>query len=273
MIPLSFRQFSASRVFSGRFRTKETRMAGIRKKGDAYYCTFRFHGKRYYFTVGNVSEAQALAKGAEVDETLDLLDRGRLSIPDGVSLEEFVAPGGKAPVVAVRPETVTARNLFDRYLDTHANGTIEENSLGTAKSHLNQFIKSVGKRFHIQGLTLADLQGHVDRRRKKGVSPVTMKKEITTVRACWNWAVHGGLLKGASAPFVRLNPSRRTRPLARRTRRPARRGRRNPVAGSDSVPRTGAGRTWTSAPGKPPGHARRRSSPETARSRPAPAAP
>jgi hypothetical protein len=36
---------------------KETHMAGIRKKGDAFYCTFRFRGKRYYFTVGDVSEA------------------------------------------------------------------------------------------------------------------------------------------------------------------------------------------------------------------------
>src|SRR5262245_47858675 len=112
-------------------------MAGIRKKGDSYYCTFRFQGRRYYFTVGNVPEAQALAKGAEVDETLELIERGRLSIPDDMPLEEFVAAGGKSLVVAVRPETVTARHLVDRYLATHANGTIEQNSLGTARSHLN----------------------------------------------------------------------------------------------------------------------------------------
>jgi len=53
-------------------------MAGIRKKGDGYHCTFRFRGRRYYFAVGNVTEAQALAKGAEVDETLALIERGRL---------------------------------------------------------------------------------------------------------------------------------------------------------------------------------------------------
>ncbi|MBX6313679.1 MAG: tyrosine-type recombinase/integrase [Isosphaeraceae bacterium] len=172
-------------------------MAGIRKKGDAYYCTFRFQGRRYYFTVGNVPEAQARAKGTEVDETLDLLERGRLTIPDGVPLEEFVAAGGKAPVAPVRPETVTARDLVDRYLATHANGTIEANSLGTVRIHLNQFLATVGERFRIQGMALADLQGHVNRRQKKGVAPATMKQEIATVRACWNWAVHGGLLKGA----------------------------------------------------------------------------
>jgi hypothetical protein len=42
-------------------------MAGVRKKGDAYYCTFRFRGRRYYFAIGNVPEAQARAKGVEVD--------------------------------------------------------------------------------------------------------------------------------------------------------------------------------------------------------------
>jgi len=71
-------------------------MAGIRKKGDAYYCTFRFQGRRYYFTIGQVSESKAQAKGVEVDETLDLIERGRLNVPEGVLLEDFVAAGGKA---------------------------------------------------------------------------------------------------------------------------------------------------------------------------------
>jgi integrase len=172
-------------------------MAGIRKKGDAYYCTFRYQGQRYYFTIGNVTEAQAQAKGAEVDETLALIERGRLTVPEGVRLEDFVAAGGKAPVLSARPETTTARQLIDRYLQTHANGTVEENSLGTSRTHFNQFLESVGERFRIQGLTLLHLQEHVDRRRKKGVAAVTLKKEIANVRACWNWAVHGGLLKGA----------------------------------------------------------------------------
>jgi hypothetical protein len=58
-------------------------MAGIRKKGGVYYCTFQFQGKRYYFTIGNLSEDQSAAKGTEVDETLALLERGRLSVPEG----------------------------------------------------------------------------------------------------------------------------------------------------------------------------------------------
>jgi|CXWL01.1.fsa_nt_gi integrase len=170
-------------------------MAGIRRKGEAFYCTFRFQGRRHYFTVGDVTEAQALAKGTEVDETLALIERGRLTVPDGVSLEDFVASGGKAPVVSARPETITARQLVDHYLQTHANGTIEESSLGTARTHLNHCVESLGERFRIQTLTLLHLQEHVDRRRKK-VSAVTLKKEMASIRACWNWGVHAGVLKG-----------------------------------------------------------------------------
>ena len=100
-------------------------MAGIAKKGDAYYCTFRYGGKRYYFTAGKVTEAQARARAAEADETLALIERGRLDVPAGVPLEDFVAAGGKVPVLSVRPETTPARQLFDHYLATMANGTVQ----------------------------------------------------------------------------------------------------------------------------------------------------
>jgi integrase len=171
-------------------------MAGIRKKGDGYYCTFRFQRHRYYFTIGKVTLAQAQAKATEVDETLTLIQRGRLQVPPEVAPEDFVAAGGKVPVISARPEVVTARQLFDHYLTTHANGTIEANSLGTIRGHLHKVTETLGERFRIQNLSLLDLQAHVDRRGKKGIAPVTMKKEVASLRACWNWAVQAQLLKG-----------------------------------------------------------------------------
>jgi hypothetical protein len=64
---------------------------------------------------GGLTEEQARARGVEVDETLELIERGRLTVPEGVSLEDFVAAGGKAPIVSAGPETVTARQLFDHF--------------------------------------------------------------------------------------------------------------------------------------------------------------
>jgi integrase len=97
--------------------------------------------------------------------------------------------------VAVRRETITFRHLIDNYLKTHGNGTIEASSLQTAKTHLNQFAVSLGERFRIHSLTLVNLQKHVERRRKNGVAAVTLKKDVATLRACWNWAAHVELVK------------------------------------------------------------------------------
>jgi hypothetical protein len=50
---------------------------------------------------------------------------------------------------------------------------------------------TLGKSFLLAGLTLTKLQGHADRRHKL-VSPVTIKKELNTFRAVWNWGLRHG---------------------------------------------------------------------------------
>lgn len=113
-----------------------------------------------------------------------------------MSLTDFVASGGKIVNVPFKSETILAFQLVEDFLQTHSNGTIEVNSLATLRTHLNQVTDTLGERFRIQGLTNIDLQNHIDRRRKKHISAATLKKEISTLRACWNWAVAGGRLKG-----------------------------------------------------------------------------
>jgi integrase len=79
---------------------------------------------------------------------------------------------------------------------------MEANSLDTVTMHLGHFTRTVGAHFPIQTLTLAHLQQHVTRRsaqkgfRKRPLSPITIKKEVASFRACWNWGVEAGLLKG-----------------------------------------------------------------------------
>jgi hypothetical protein len=96
---------------------------------------------------------------------------------------------------------------------------MEDNSLGTVRMHLKHFVKTLGADFPIQTLTLTHLQDHVERRaKKKGhfkkpISPVTLKKEMASFRACWNWGVESGLLmvagpSGSTAPFRRRRGAR-----------------------------------------------------------------
>jgi integrase len=67
--------------------------------------------------------------------------------------------------------------------------------------HLKHFVTTLGAQFPIVQLTLEDLQRHVERRAKKQyrgrpLSPVTLRKEMASFRACWNWGVQAGKLKG-----------------------------------------------------------------------------
>ena len=100
------------------------------------------------------------------------------------------------------PKALTLGDLRDRYLQTHSNGAMEANSLDTVKMHLGHFVASLGESLAVQTLTLAQLQEHVDRRskkkgiRKKPLSPTTLRKEMASFRACWNWGVQAGLVKG-----------------------------------------------------------------------------
>lgn len=86
-------------------------------------------------------------------------------------------------------------------MQTHSAGALEENSLATVRMHLGHFEETLGARFRLDGLTLARLQEHVDRRARKKyrgrpLSPTTLKKEVASFRAAWNWGGQMGLARG-----------------------------------------------------------------------------
>ncbi len=170
--------------------------------------SFRWAGKKVRKTVRARSRADADAILKRFEETLDLVQRGRIEVPpDCPDIGAFLLSDGKVvpkPPSAAEPppKAVALREVVDRYLAVHANGAMEKNSLATAKVHLEHFARSLRPSFAVQGLTPTDLQCHLDgRTRRRGkkpvpVSPVTLRKEMATFRACWNWAVKNGLLKG-----------------------------------------------------------------------------
>jgi integrase len=79
---------------------------------------------------------------------------------------------------------------------------MEENSLDTVRMHLRHVITTLGNTFHVTSVGQADLQRHIDRRARKRyrgrpLSAVTLRKEMASFRACWNWGVQAGRLKEA----------------------------------------------------------------------------
>ncbi len=180
-------------------------MASLQERNGVWNCVFRYQGKRHWYNLGEVEKAEAEAVSAKVDYFLLRLKQNLLEIPAGCDIITFIQHDGKPPsaekLQQAQQQSLTLADLRDRYFGVHGNGTLEENTLAGMQQHFKHWTTTLGAGHLISSLTLADLQGHVDRRAKmKGIrgliSPTTIRKEIVTLRTCWNWGVQFGLVTG-----------------------------------------------------------------------------
>jgi integrase len=167
-------------------------MASLQERNGSYRILFCYHGKLHAFTIGKVEKDEAENKARQVDYLLMRLKQRLLVLPEGADIVTFVEHDGKppdiGPTLADAPrQVVTLGHLKDRYLTTHGNGTIEENSLDTCRLHLGHFARVLGEAFPMGELSLAKMQEYVNQRAKAKISPVTIRKEVATLRAAWNW--------------------------------------------------------------------------------------
>lgn len=172
-------------------------MASLQHIGEAFYLQFMCGGKRHSLALGKVPLAKAERKKADVEELLALLKSGRITVPPGISVSDFMLFDGKPPVdpeFQTRKE-MTFGELTKEYLAVIGNGSIEANTLATVRIHLAHLETTLAKRFLLSGLSLRKLQSHVDRR-QADAAPVTIAKEIATFRAAWNWALRSKLVSG-----------------------------------------------------------------------------
>lgn len=166
---------------------------------------FRWGGRKLKKTVKTTSRKDAESALVRFEENIALLERGRIELPPGADFGTFLLSDGKVsqkprPEATAKP--ITLGGMQERYVETHSHGAMEANSLDTVKMHLRHFTTTLGAGFTAQKLTLADLQRHVSERAKKKyrgkqLSPVTLKKEVASFRAAWNWAALTGLVKGS----------------------------------------------------------------------------
>jgi integrase len=176
-------------------------MASLQERNGSYRVLFCYHGKLHTFTIGQVGKDEAENKARQVDYLLMRLKQRLIVLPEGTDIVTFVEHDGKppatGPTLADAPrQAITLGHLKERYLTTHANGTIEANSLDTCKLHLGHFVRVLGEAFPVGELSLAKLQEYVNKRAKAKISPVTIRKEIATLRAAWNWGEPMDLTSG-----------------------------------------------------------------------------
>ena len=193
-------------------------MATLQDRGGSYRVLFQFAGRQHSLGLGRLAPKLAEARAARVDELLTLVKNGYLEVAPGDAVVEFLKRDGRPPAppaVASVPEPparpkLALASLQRLYAAAHR-GSLAANSLGEIETHFKHLRETLGDDFVVEALELADLQRHVKRRelmknsRGKPISPVTIQKDLVSLRVAWRWAAEGKLLAGA---FPRLKSVR-----------------------------------------------------------------
>ncbi|MCA9014466.1 MAG: site-specific integrase [Planctomycetaceae bacterium] len=169
-------------------------MAWLEKKGDTYQISFRFAGQRYKKSLKTKEESKAEARKTRIEETIQLVEQGRLDLPENVDIPTFLLSDGKLTNKPKIAKPLSIADVFDQYLESLPEGALEENSLYTAKIHMKHHKAILGSNFSFKNIDVDALQNYINKRSKqKGkcgqrISAATIKKELSTLRGIWNWA-------------------------------------------------------------------------------------
>ncbi|MDQ3330353.1 MAG: site-specific integrase, partial [Planctomycetota bacterium] len=171
---------------------------------------FRYAGVEYKRSLKTLDDREAETIRSRVEETIRLLERGRLELPANGDVAAFILSDGKRVVKPIAKRSLSLGDLFRLYRETLPPGAKEATTIEGEDRHIGHLKRIIGSSRRIQSLTVADLQRYADSRSREKwhgrlIRPDTVRKELTTFRLIWNWAVERGELS-SRAPIkgVRL---------------------------------------------------------------------
>lgn len=180
-------------------------------KSPNYSIRFRYQGRNINRSLGTRDKRKASGIRSRVEETIRLIERGRIEIPANVDPIEFILADGQIPENGPETTTKKAKELkavglskfFAVYREQLPEGRKEESTLEGERIHLKHLKRHLGSNRTMQSISKSDLQTYVTKRLKethnqKPIQPDTVKKELVTFRMLWNWGVEEGLLIGPS---------------------------------------------------------------------------
>jgi integrase len=172
-------------------------------RSGVYHVAFRVGETRFKRSLGTKDKRKAEGMAGRIDENIALVERGRLTIPDGTDVVAFLLSDGKVNGQPEPPKSTTLKALFDDFLHNLRAGSIEDSTLYGMKIHIKHLKEHLGAHFRIQELQFDNLQDYVHHRgqdkglRGRKLSATTIKKEMVTLKAIWTWAMRRGLVSRA----------------------------------------------------------------------------
>ncbi len=175
-------------------------MAWLRlDKSGRYHLGFRYGDRKFTRSLGTTDPVKANSRLERFKETVQLVESGRLELPEKADIPTFLLSDGKLPGKPTVPELIRLPGMFVAYRESIPPDTMEVESLATATYHMNHFERILGKGLVVRDLAAVEkVQGYINKRckekgrRGKRVSSVTIKKELTTLRGVWIWAQASG---------------------------------------------------------------------------------
>lgn len=158
-----------------------------------YYIRFRVAGTQAKRSLQTDNDREARSAKLRVEDTLRDLKLGRLAFPDNVDPVTFVLGGGRV-VQSNTDSAIKLSKLCKKYLEAVPEGAKAKMTVYVEEIHLKHLQRIIGKSKPARTITTDTLQTYVNKRskeqnnKKRPISSVTIKKELTTFMQVWKFA-------------------------------------------------------------------------------------
>ena len=194
-------------------------MASIHRDPDSkrYRIRFRLRGQEFNRSIKTKSRREAEATLSRVEEIINLIERGRLEIPEDVEPGKFILTDGKNVASKNVSQIRNIKALFKKYEQSQFYMSKEESTRKTERFHLRHLRRLLNTAASLNMVKVATLQAYVDKRlseqyRGRLILPDTARNEIVTFRLIWNWAVQQELVAIACPTKGLVFPNRDEKP-------------------------------------------------------------
>jgi integrase len=190
-------------------------MASIHKRGNIWSASFRFGGTQFLASLKTKDEREAERARARIEETIRLLNTGRVSLPPEAKsrsqIIQYIVSGGALTHRPRLSKNASLAAVLKEYFETYTIGK-EPATIEGERIHANHFKRVLGAATVFSEINTDKLQTYAAKRcKEKGLrgrklSPETVKKEFRTFTQIWKMAVAKKYVSGPSpAKGVRLN--------------------------------------------------------------------
>lgn len=158
-----------------------------------YLIRFRFGGRSFKRSLKTENKQHAQAALARLHETISMIQRGFLEMPQNADPVTFLLSGGKVQQSPSAERSLTLGDSFTKYQSALPLQAKERSTLKTEETHIKRFRKKLPLSKPLDQITTHDVQRFInaESKRKIGertISPDTIKRHIDTLKCIFNWA-------------------------------------------------------------------------------------